>query len=96
MHPGQEASPTPPLPPGPLTVTLQQAVLAAEGILPAPPSGVFRIVMAGLALAPLETRRDGAVQNRGRAPVVVYALSVGPVGSNAGTRPRFPATSGTR
>jgi hypothetical protein len=83
----RESSPAPPLPSGPLLVTLQRATLPPDGILPAPSPGTFRTVLTGLALAPLETGRDGSVQNRGRRPVVVYALTLHLVDSVAGPHP---------
>jgi hypothetical protein len=79
-----ESSQVPLLSPGPLAITLQQATLAADGILSAPPPGDVRTVLAGLALVPLETARDGAVQNLGQTPVVVYAVTLHPVGSEGG------------
>jgi hypothetical protein len=82
---GDESSQAPLLSRGPLAITLQQATLAADGLLPAPPPGDFRTVMTRLALASLETERDGAVQNLGQTAVVVYALTLHPVGSAGGT-----------
>ena len=82
------AATAPPLPSGPTVVTLQQATLSPEGILAAPLVGDFRTVLAGLALARLAAGRDGAVQNRGRTPVVVYALTRHPVDAAAESQPR--------
>jgi hypothetical protein len=76
--------PAPFLPAGPVVITLQQAELAPGAILPAPLTGDFRMVMTGLDLAPLVTGRDGAVQNGGQQSVVVYAVTLHPIGSESG------------
>jgi len=81
----KERYPAPVLPPGPLTATLQQASLAPESIFPAPPSGSLRVVMTGPEVGTLGERGDGSVENLGREPVVVYALTVHPGEPDGGT-----------
>jgi hypothetical protein len=81
----EERYPAPQLPPGPLTATLQRATLAAEGIFPAPPREAVQIIMAGPDEGTLGERSDGSVENLGREPVVVYALTLHPGEPDGGT-----------
>ena len=77
--------PAPPLPPGPVQVTLQRTTLPPDGVFPAPPSGAVQLVMTGPELGTLGERSDGSAQNLGREPVDVYALILIPTGAGAGT-----------
>ena len=81
----KERYPAPPLPPGPLAVTLHRTTLAPEGVFPAPPSGSVQVVMTGPEFGSLGERSDGSAQNLGQEPVVVYALVLEPTGAEAGT-----------
>jgi hypothetical protein len=66
------------LPPGPLTVTLQQTTLAPEEIFPAPPPGAVQLVMTVPELGTVVERSDGSAQNLGQVPLVSYALILSP------------------
>jgi hypothetical protein len=81
----QERYPAPPLPPGSLVVTLQQATLAPEEVFPAPPSGAEQVIMTRPALGTLGERSDGSVQNLGWEPVDVYAVVLRPEAAAGGT-----------
>jgi hypothetical protein len=73
-----ELVPTPPLPPGPLTLELVRVHLPPGAELAAVPAGALRLAMRESGAGILERRAEGTVANIGRNPVVVAVLTLFP------------------
>jgi hypothetical protein len=76
---------TSPLPPGPLTVTLQRTTLAPAAVFPAPPAASLQLVMTVPEFGTVAERSDGSAQNLGQVPLVLYALVLHPTASAGAT-----------
>ena len=78
------------LEPGPMALVLERVTLAPGAVLPAPPVGALRVMTSGLTVVYLPKASDGSISNLLKEPVVVYALTLLPAGSAAGTPEATP------
>lgn len=83
---------TEPLGPGPMTFELERVTLAPGAVLPAPPEGALRVMTSGPRIVYLAKGSDGSISNVLKEPVVTYALTLLPAGSEAGTPEAPPST----
>jgi hypothetical protein len=85
-----DVHPVPSLPAGVLSLTLEQATLGPEGVFPAAPPSVLRVVASEPGGGGLGRSSNGTVRNLGQEALEIYILTLHPAGAEAGASAATP------